>query len=65
MKETFNNKIKRRESSRPSTSILREYVSDWFENDDDVPFTVQVYKIKKHKEKSYIFVMWMALLYRQ
>ncbi len=50
MKEILNNKIKRRESFRPfAPSILREYVSDWFENDDDVPFMSQVYKIKKHK----------------
>ena len=53
MKEILNNKIKRRESFRPfAPSILREYVSDWFENDDDVPFMSQVYKIKKHKRNT-------------
>src|SRR5207253_9337531 len=39
IKEILNAKIKRRESFRPfAPSILREAVSDWFEQDDDVPF---------------------------
>ena len=37
MKAILNAKIKRRESFRPfAPSILRESVSDWFEQDDDV-----------------------------
>jgi carbamoyltransferase len=47
MKDILNLKIKRRESFRPfAPSILREAVSDWFEQDDDVPFMMQVYPIR-------------------
>jgi carbamoyltransferase len=45
MKEILNQKIKRRESFRPfAPSILREHVSEWFEQDDDVPFMMQVFQ---------------------
>jgi predicted NodU family carbamoyl transferase len=48
MKDILNLKIKRRESFRPfAPSILREAVSEWFEQDDDVPFMMQVYPIRK------------------
>lgn len=51
MKDILNLKIKRRESFRPfAPSILREEVSNWFEKDDDVPFMMQVYQIKKNKQ---------------
>ncbi|MBL8673759.1 MAG: hypothetical protein JNL07_02645, partial [Rhodospirillales bacterium] len=47
MKDILNLKIKRRESFRPfAPSILREAVADWFETDDDVPFMMQVFKIR-------------------
>lgn len=47
MKDILNLKIKRRESFRPfAPSILRDAVKDWFETDDDVPFMMQVFKIK-------------------
>jgi carbamoyltransferase len=50
MKDILNLKIKRRESFRPfAPSILREAVEDWFETDDDVPFMMQVFKIKPDK----------------
>jgi carbamoyltransferase len=50
MKDILNLKIKRRESFRPfAPSILREHVSNWFENDDEVPFMMKVYQIKKVK----------------
>lgn len=50
MKEILNLKIKRRESFRPfAPSILRESVSDWFEEDDDVPFMMKVFPIKRVK----------------
>ena len=50
MKDILNLKIKRRESFRPfAPSILREAVSEWFEQDDDVPFMMQVYPIRKEK----------------
>lgn len=50
MKNILNSKIKRRESFRPfSPSILREAVSEWFEEDDDVPFMMQVFQVKKDK----------------
>src|SRR5205814_912612 len=47
MKEILNARIKRRESFRPfAPSILREAVSEWFEQDDDVPFMMQVFQIR-------------------
>jgi len=50
MKEILNIKIKRRESFRPfAPSILRECVSDWFQDDDDVPFMMKVFKVKDNK----------------
>jgi carbamoyltransferase len=50
MKEILNTKIKRRESFRPfAPSILREAVGEWFEQDDDVPFMMEVFQI--HPEK--------------
>ena len=53
MKDILNLKIKRRESFRPfAPSILREAVKDWFETDDDVPFMMQVFKIKPDKRSA-------------
>ena len=50
-KEILNNKIKRRESFRPfAPSILTEYVSEYFEITDDVPFMEKVFPIKKEKQ---------------
>jgi carbamoyltransferase len=50
MKDILNLKIKRRESFRPfAPSILREHVAEWFEQDDDVPFMMQVYPIRIEK----------------
>jgi len=50
MKGILNLKIKRRESFRPfAPSILREAVPEWFETDDDVPFMMQVYKVRREK----------------
>ncbi len=50
MKEILNAKIKRRESFRPfAPSVLREAVSEWFEDDDDVPFMMQVFPIREEK----------------
>jgi carbamoyltransferase len=50
MKEILNAKIKRRESFRPfAPSILRESVADWFEQDDDVPFMMEVFQIRAEK----------------
>ncbi len=52
MKEILNLKIKRRESFRPfAPSVLREYVSEWFEEDDDVPFMMQVYPVREEKRQ--------------
>jgi carbamoyltransferase len=52
MKDILNAKIKRRESFRPfAPSVLREAVSEWFEQDDDVPFMMEVFQIRpKHRE---------------
>jgi len=50
MKDILNLKIKRRESFRPfAPSVLREAVPEWFEQDDDVPFMMQVYPIRQEK----------------
>ena len=50
MKDILNLKIKRRESFRPfAPSVLREYVSDWFEEDDDVPFMMKVFQFREEK----------------
>jgi carbamoyltransferase len=52
MKDILNLKIKRRESFRPfAPSILREQVIDWFEEEDDVPFMMQVFQIREEKRK--------------
>ncbi|KAA3649609.1 MAG: carbamoyltransferase [Bacteroidetes bacterium] len=49
-KELLNSKIKRRESFRPfAPSILEEYVSEYFEKVDKVPFMEKVYPIKPEK----------------
>ena len=50
MKDILNLKIKRRESFRPfAPSVLREAVSEWFEEDDDVPFMMKVFQIREDK----------------
>tara|TARA_Y100000389_G_scaffold205079_1_gene262792 strand:- start:4892 stop:6646 length:1755 start_codon:yes stop_codon:yes gene_type:complete len=50
MKDILNSKIKRRESFRPfAPSILKSSVSEWFEQNDDVPFMAQVFQVIKEK----------------
>jgi carbamoyltransferase len=50
MKDILNVKIKRRESFRPfAPSVLRDAVPQWFEQDGDVPFMMQVYQIRAEK----------------
>jgi carbamoyltransferase len=52
MKAILNTKIKRRESFRPfAPSILEEVVGDWFEEDDAVPFMMQVFQIREQKRQ--------------
>ena len=52
MKDILNLKIKRRESFRPfAPSILRETVPAWFVIDDDVPFMMQVFRIRDEKRE--------------
>src|SRR5207237_3841129 len=52
MKTLLNEKIKRRESFRPfAPSVLEEAVSEWFEEDDAVPFMMQVFQIRKEKRQ--------------
>jgi len=52
MKDILNRKIKRRESFRPfAPSILREHVGAWFEQDDDVPFMMQVFHVREEKRQ--------------
>jgi len=50
MKEILNIKIKRRESFRPfAPSILREFVGEWFDEVDEVPFMMKVLPVKEDK----------------
>lgn len=50
-KELLNSKIKRRESFRPfAPSILKEYVEEYFELDEPVPFMEKVFPIRKEKQ---------------
>jgi carbamoyltransferase len=50
MKDILNLKIKRRESFRPfAPSVLREAAAEWFEQDQDVPFMMQVFQIRADK----------------
>jgi carbamoyltransferase len=50
MKAILNAKIKRRESFRPfAPSVLAEAVCEWFEEDDAVPFMMQVFQIREEK----------------
>src|SRR5262249_44199181 len=52
MKLLLNAKIKRRESLRPfAPSVLEEAVSEWFEEDDAVPFMMQVFQVREKKRK--------------
>ena len=52
MKAILNAKIKRRESFRPfAPSVLEEAVSEWFEEDDAVPFMMQVFQIREEKRQ--------------
>jgi len=49
-KDLLNAKIKRRESFRPfAPSILKEYVNEYFEVNDEVPFMEKVFPIRKEK----------------
>jgi carbamoyltransferase len=50
MKSILNAKIKRRESFRPfAPSVLKEVVREWFEEEDAVPFMMQVFQIRQEK----------------
>lgn len=50
MKDILNTKIKRRESFRPfAPSVLAEATNEWFEEDDAVPFMMQVFQIREEK----------------
>jgi carbamoyltransferase len=50
MKDVLNAKIKRRESFRPfAPSVLKERVAEWFEEDADVPFMMQVGSVREDK----------------
>jgi carbamoyltransferase len=52
MKAMLNDKIKRRESFRPfAPSVMEEAVTEWFEEDNPVPFMMQVFQIREEKRK--------------
>ena len=51
IRDIINLKIKRRESFRPfAPSIIREFVKEWFEHDDEVPFMSKVFQVKNDKK---------------
>jgi carbamoyltransferase len=51
VKDILDAKIKRLESYRPfAASILRESVSEWFDQEDDVPFMTHVFQIRSQKQ---------------
>ncbi|MGN6605077.1 MAG: carbamoyltransferase family protein [Ginsengibacter sp.] len=51
-KEILNSKIKRRETFRPfAPSILKEFTSEYFHCDEEVPFMEKVSSIRKEKRK--------------
>lgn len=51
-KEILNNKIKRREGFRPfAPSVLKEYVSDYFECTVEVPFMEKVFQVIPAQQK--------------
>ncbi len=51
-KALLNDKIKKRESFRPfAPSILKEYVTEYFVQQDDVPFMEKVFDIREEKHK--------------
>src|SRR5262249_19925423 len=50
MKNILNATIKRRESFRPfAPSVLEDHVAEWFEEDDQVPFMMQVFQIRSDR----------------
>jgi carbamoyltransferase len=50
IKALLNEKVKRRESFRPfAPSIVEEAVAEWFEEDDAVPFMMQVFQVRPDK----------------
>tara|TARA_A100001015_G_C15024536_1_gene729741 strand:+ start:1139 stop:2875 length:1737 start_codon:yes stop_codon:yes gene_type:complete len=50
IREILNLKIKRRENFRPfAPSIIDEYVKDWFDSENEVPFMSKVFQVKKIK----------------
>src|SRR6185437_334771 len=52
-KDLLNSKIKRRESFRPfAPSILKEYIPEYFEVTDAVPFMEKVFPIREEKRAS-------------
>ena len=52
IKEILNLKIKRRESFRPfAPAILFEDIDDWFDENHEVPFMMQVFNILEDKQK--------------
>jgi carbamoyltransferase len=52
MKALLNDKIKRRESFRPfAPSVMEDAVAEWFEEDDPVPFMMQVFQVREEKRE--------------
>jgi carbamoyltransferase len=50
-KSIINSKIKRRENFRPfAPSILKEYITEYFELTEEVPFMEKVYQIRQDKQ---------------
>ena len=54
MKALLNAKIKRRESFRPfAPSVLEDAVPEWFEENDAVPFMMQVFQIRRRETEAH------------
>lgn len=52
MKDILNNRVKHRESWRPfAASVLKEYMTDYFELEIDSPFMLLAAQVKKEKQK--------------
>jgi len=50
IKAILNAKVKRRESFRPfAPSVAEESVGDWFEEEDAVPFMMQVFQVREER----------------
>jgi carbamoyltransferase len=50
MKEILDSKIKTRASIPAGAAILRESLSEWFEQEDDLPFMTHIFQVRAQKQ---------------